>query len=257
MFHRKKLMMGVSGFLIFLVGLIYFLFPSNKKTIRLERGAIVEAVYSLGTVKPIQEYSLKFGVAASIRELFIEEGETVNKNQALLSNDSGIVFRAPFSGTITNLTLSKNEIVMPGVPLLKLIDMKNAYIQVSLDQESALLVRANQKVQLSFESIRGHVYQGYVERIYPSQGQFIVRIQVKSLPEGILPEMTTDVAIEVAKKENVILVPLIAIDKGKVIRIRNGKKQKVDVKLGAINSEYAELIDGDLLENDEVFINKS
>ena len=58
-------MMGVSGFLIFLVGLIYFLFPSNKKTIRLERGAIVEAVYSLGTVKPIQEYSLKFGVAAS------------------------------------------------------------------------------------------------------------------------------------------------------------------------------------------------
>jgi multidrug efflux pump subunit AcrA (membrane-fusion protein) len=252
---RKYLSIGIASFLFFII--LFFIFkPSNKETLSIDRGSIVEAVYALGTVKPEQVYSLKFGIAASIRDLYIDEGQSVGKGDPLLSNDSGIIFRAPFSGTITNLTLSKNEIAMPGSPILELIDMKNAYIQVSLDQESALRIKAKQIVQLSFESIRGHVYHGEVERIYPSHGQFLVRIKSPKLPEGILPEMTADVAIEVSKKDNVILVPLVAADKGKVLRVRNGKKEKIEIRLGAINSEFGELIDGDLRENDEVFVNR-
>lgn len=251
---KKYIAIGI-GFIIFAILLFLVLKPSNKEILIIKKGSIVEAVYALGTVKPEQVYLLKFGIAASIRNLFIEEGQSVAKGDPLLSIDSGLVFKAPFSGTITNLTLSKNEIAMPGTPILELIDMRNAYILVSLDQESALRVKAKQTVQLSFESIRGHVYNGEVERIYPSHGQFIVRIKTPKLPEGILAQMTTDVAIEVSKKENVILVPLVAADKGKIIRIRNGKKEKIDIKLGAINSEFGELIEGDLKENDEVFVN--
>ncbi|BDA80945.1 hypothetical protein LPTSP3_g38750 (plasmid) [Leptospira kobayashii] len=250
--QKKKYFALGFGIVLILCLLGYSLIPFNKKTIHINRGSIVEAVYALGTVKPGQVYSLKFGIAASVRELFIEEGQTVNQGAPLLSNDSGIIFKAPFSGTITNLNLSKNEIVMPGIPILDLINMQKSYISVSLDQESALRVKPKQKVQLSFESLRGHVYKGEVERIYPSHGQFLVRIIAPELPEGILAEMTTDVAIEVSKKENVILVPLISVDKGKVIRIRNGKQEKIEIKLGAINSEFGELIVGDLSEADEV-----
>lgn len=253
----NKKYLGLGGGLVLLLLVILLIFKqSNKESLTIARGSIVEAVYALGTVKPLQSYSLKFGISASIKDLFIEEGQFVTKGDPLLSNDSGIVFKAPFSGIITNLTLSKNEIAMPGVPILELIDMKSAFIQVSLDQESALRVKANQKAQLSFESIRGHVYEGNVERVYPSHGQFIVRINSPKLPEGILAEMTTDVAIEVSRKENVILVPLIAADKGKIIRIRDGKKSKIEIKLGAINSEFGELVEGDLVENDEVFVNR-
>jgi macrolide-specific efflux system membrane fusion protein len=256
MSQKNKLIgIGVAS-LLFLIGSLYFLFSSNKEKLEIKRGSIVEAVYALGTVKPEQVYSLKFGISAAIRELYVEEGQPVNKGDALVSNDSGVVFRAPFSGTITNLNFSKSEIAMPGVPVFELIDMKNAYIQVSLDQESALRVKAKQKVQLSFESIRGHIYTGEVERIYPSQGQFLVRINTPKLPEGVLPEMTTDVAIEVSKKENVILIPLIAADRGKVTRIRKGKKEKIEIRLGAINSEFGELVEGDLIESDEVSVNK-
>ncbi len=252
---NKYLGYGVGGILLFLVLFLIFR-QSNKETLTITRGSIVEAVYALGTVKPGQIYSLKFGISAAIKDLYIEEGQSVTKGEALLSNDSSVVFKAPFSGIITNLTLSKNEIAMPGVPILVLIDMKSPFIQVSLDQESALRVKTKQKVQLSFESVRGHIYSGEVARVYPSHGQFLVRIESPELPEGILAEMTTDVAIEVSKKENVILVPLAAVDKGKVIRIRTGKKEKINIKLGAINSEFGELLDGDLVENDEVYVNK-
>ncbi|MCZ8158169.1 MAG: HlyD family efflux transporter periplasmic adaptor subunit [Leptospira sp.] len=254
---QKQKWIGIGlGAVCLLVGLVYWLIPSNKESILIKKGPLVEAVYALGSVQPENIYSLKLGISASIRELYIEEGQSVAKGAPLIRVDSGLIFKAPFAGTIANLTLSKDEIAMPGVPILELIDMRNLYVQVSLDQESALRVRPKQKVQLSFESIRGHNYVGEVERIYPSQGQFLVKIITPNLPEGILPAMTTDVAIEVSKRENVVLVPLVGVDKGKVIRIRNGKRQKIEIKLGAINSEFGELLSGDLQDGDEVFVNQ-
>ncbi|MBM9545582.1 efflux RND transporter periplasmic adaptor subunit [Leptospira sp. 201903074] len=252
---RKKLYIVGSVLVIVLIVTSYF-FIRNSQSNRLgiERGSLVEAVYALGTVKPVDSFSLKFGIAASVREIFVEEGQTVTKGQALLVNDSGITFRSPFNGTLTKLNVAKNEIAMPGIPILEIQNLKEVYISVSLDQESALRVKPEQVVQLSFESIRGNVYKGKVERIYPSDGQFLVRIEPQELPQGILPDMTTDVAIEVSSKENVILVPLVAVDRGKLTRFRNGKRDKIEIRIGAINSEYGELIQGDLKEGDEVLV---
>lgn len=252
---RKKQYIVGSIFVIILILTAYF-FIRNSQSDRLSivRGSLVEAVYALGTVKPVESLSLKFGIAASIREIFVEEGQSVTKGQALLTNDSGITFRSPFNGTITKLNVSKNETAMPGLPLLEIQNLKEVYISVSLDQESALRVKPGQIVQLSFESIRGNVYKGSVERIYPSNGQFLVRIDANELPHGILPDMTTDVAIEVSSKENVILVPLVAMDRGKIIRFRDGKREKLEIRIGAINSEFGELLQGDLKEGDEVLV---
>lgn len=252
---RKKLYIIGSVFVIVLtITTFWLLRNSQSNRMGVERGSLVEAVYALGTVKPVESYSLKFGIAASVREIFVEEGQSVTKGQALLVNDSGITFRSPFNGTLTKLNVAKNETAMPGLPLLEIQNLKEVYISVSLDQESALRVKPGQQAQLSFESIRGNVYKGKVERIYPSNGQFLVRIEPHELPQGILPDMTTDVAIEVSSKENVILVPLVAVDRGKLIRFRNGKRDKIEIRIGAINSEYGELIQGDLKEGDEVLV---
>ncbi|EOQ98571.1 HlyD family secretion protein [Leptospira wolbachii serovar Codice str. CDC] len=240
--------------MVLIITSFWFLRNSQSNRLGVERGSLVEAVYALGTVKPVDSFSLKFGIAASVREIFVEEGQAVTKGQPLLVNDSGITFRSPFNGTLTKLNVAKNETAMPGLPLLEIQNLKEVYISVSLDQESALRVKSGQQAQLSFESIRGNVYKGKVERIYPSNGQFLVRIEPDELPQGILPDMTTDVAIEVSSKENVILVPLVAVDRGKLTRFRNGKRDKIEIRIGAINSEYGELIQGDLKEGDEVLV---
>ncbi|EMJ88484.1 efflux RND transporter periplasmic adaptor subunit [Leptospira meyeri] len=252
---RKKLsIVGFIFVMVLIVTIYLFLRNSQSNRLKIERGSLVEAVYALGTVKPVESFSLKFGIAASVREIFVEEGQMVTKGQALLTNDSGITFRSPFTGTLTKLNVAKNETAMPGLPLLEIQNLKEVYISVSLDQESALRVKPGQAVQLSFESIRGNVYKGKVERIYPSNGQFLVRIEPHELPQGILPDMTTDVAIEVSSKENVVLVPLVAVDRGKIYRFRDGKRDRIEIRIGAINSEFGELIQGDLTEGDEVLV---
>ncbi|XDD42015.1 efflux RND transporter periplasmic adaptor subunit [Leptospira sp. WS60.C2] len=253
---NRKLLYGISAsFVIILVFIFVYFFRSSKSDrLNIQKGSLVEAVYALGTVKPVDSFILKFGIAASIREIFIEEGQSVNKGDALLINDSGITFRSPFSGTVTKLNVAKNETAMPGIPILEIQNLKEVYISVSLDQESALRVKPGQHAQLSFESIRGNVYKGEVERIYPSNGQFLVRIEPRELPQGILPDMTTDVAIEVSSKDNVILVPLVAVERGKLTRYRDGKREKIEIRIGAINAEFGELIHGDLREGDQVLV---
>lgn len=253
---NRKLLYGISAsFVIILVFIFVYFFRSSKSDrLNIQKGSLVEAVYALGTVKPVDSFILKFGIAASIREIFIEEGQSVNKGDALLINDSGITFRSPFSGTVTKLNVAKNETAMPGIPILEIQNLKEVYISVSLDQESALRVKPGQHAQLSFESIRGNVYKGEVERIYPSNGQFLVRIEPRELPQGILPDMTTDVAIEVSSKDNVILVPLVAVERGKLTRYRDGKREKIEIRIGAINAEFGELIQGDLREGDQVLV---
>ncbi|TGL67467.1 efflux RND transporter periplasmic adaptor subunit [Leptospira jelokensis] len=252
---RKKIYGSIASIVIILILIFVFLFRGSKSDrLTVKKGSLVEAVYALGTVKPIDSFVLKFGIAASVRDIFVEEGQSVKKGEPLLVNDSGITFRSPITGTITKLSIAKNETAMPGLPVLEIQNLKEVYVSVSLDQESALRVKPGQHAQLSFESIRGNIYKGEVERIYPSNGQFLVRISPNELPQGILPDMTTDVAIEVSSKDNVILVPLVAVERGKVTRYRSGKREKIEIRIGAINSEFGELIQGDLLEGDEVLV---
>lgn len=253
--NRKKLYGFVSFIVIILILILVIVFRGSKSNLLvIKKGSLVEAVYALGTVKPVDSFILKFGIAASVREIYVEEGQSVKKGDPLLVNDSGITFRSPFTGTVTKLSIAKNETAMPGLPILEIQNLKEVYISVSLDQESALRVKPGQHAQLSFESIRGNVYKGEVERIYPSNGQFLVRIGPHELPQGILPDMTTDVAIEVSSKDNVILVPLVSVERGKLTRYRNGKREKIEIRIGAINSEFGELIQGDLIEGDEVLV---
>lgn len=245
---------GVGVTLFVILFILYSFFRTKANEVKISKGNLVEAVYALGTVRAAEHFDLKFGIASSVKELYIEEGAEVKKGDALLTNDSGILFRSPIHGTITKLNVSKNETIMPGLIVLTVQSLDKVFILVSLDQESALRIKPGQKVELSFESIRGNVYGGKVERIYPSAGQFLVKIFPEDLPDGILPDMTTDVAIQVSEKRDVVLVPLVAVDRGKVQRIRNNKREKIDVRIGAINSEYGELIKGDLLEGDTVLI---
>lgn len=90
-------------------------------------------------------------------------------------------------------------------------------------------MKPGQKASLIFEEMRSNRISGVVKTIYPDEGQFFVKILVTDLPPSILPGITADVAIEVGSKENALLVPTKAILAGQVVRVRQGKRQKVAV----------------------------
>jgi multidrug efflux pump subunit AcrA (membrane-fusion protein) len=248
-FRYRRYLPVVVGLLIVITASVFFFRPAGEM-VSPRRGAITEAVYALGTVKSDRVFKIKAAIPMAVKTVAVTEGDYVRQGQTLLISDSGTVFRAPFDGTVTSLSVNPGEIVVTGMQLLVLQDLTRLHVQYSLDQESALRVRPGQKVQLSFESIRGQRFAGVVERIYPNEGQFIVRVTVDGLPDGVLPDMTADTAIEVERKENVLMIPLAAVKNGGVYSKRDGRMKRIPVKLGVINGEWGELIEGDIVETD-------
>lgn len=256
--HWKKKRVWVTALVTGVVLLISFIPVWLARQVWVEvsprRGPITEAVYALGTVKPNNVYQLKLGVTGVIDRLYIEEGQSARANQALVRMDSGVTFRAPFAGTVTGLYFNANEVVPLGANILTLVDTGDSFIRVSLDQESALRVRPGQKAELSFESIRGKKVTGEVTSIYPASGAFQVKIGSDNIPPEVLPEMTADVAIEVARREDALLIPVRASRQGMVWLRRAGKKQKVKAAIGAINGEWAEVLDNSIRPEDLVLV---
>jgi len=254
--HGKRGVLLVGGIPLLLLGMLLIFWIRREPGVRAKpkQGPIVEAVYALGTVKADTTYTLKVGIQSSVARVHVTEGDVVARGAALLTTDSA-TFESPISGTVTRVAVQRGETIMPGAPVVTVIDLSKKYVQLSMDQESALLVRAGQPVELSFESIRGQKITGKVDRLYPSEGQFLVRVRVDKMPPEILPDMSADVAIETARRENVIQIPVAAVKRGQVTVYRGGKqKERVQVKIGAINAEWAEVLDNSIHMEDEVLV---
>jgi membrane fusion protein, macrolide-specific efflux system len=227
---------------------------SNGETTTPRRGPILEAIYALGVVKASQVYTLKLGVAAFVAEIPVSEGDLVRKGDVIARTDS-TVFRSPLSGVVTQVSDVTGGTVMPGLALLTITDVSGKYLLLSLEQESVLRVKRGLKAEISFESLRGEKLHGTVTRIYPSDNQFFVRIDVDHFPDNVLPDMTADVAIEVERRENALLIPATAVRKGMVRRRRDGRVEETPVRVGVADGEWAEILEG-LDPDDEVLLPK-
>lgn len=216
----------------------------------LKKTTIVRTVYGLGTVKAEREYELKIGIAANVRRFFVREGDPVKAGDKLVEFDQVPTMRSPISGVVSAVSFEEGEAVFPQNPVLKVIDLTRRYITVSLDEKAAVLVKKSQKVRIAFEGIPGKYFAGSVVSVYPSEGQFFVKVDSKELPVEILPGMSADLAIEAGIKENVFVAPIRSVKDRKVTIIRGGKKMQIPVQLGLTQGEQVEIVAGELAEGD-------
>jgi len=222
----------------------------------LKKGAIVDAVYGIGTVTATKSYSIKPGVIATITDLYVKEGDSVRKGQKLARLDQ-VGYRAPFDGVVNFLPFKVGENVFAQLPVAVVTDLSNRYLVVSLEQQGALRVRIGQRAKLSFDSIRSKSYDGVVQSVYSYNSNFLARIDVSSLPKEILPDMTADVAIIIRELSDVLLIPVAALENDSVwVKRPHRIPTQVQIKLGVVDGAMAEVRSGDLKENDQVLIRK-
>lgn len=242
--NKKKwiLFIGAAGIAVLLAWFFQYNRTSSQVWMPLKKGPIVEAIYALGTVTSEREFRFKPGVSGTLVKSFVKEGDWVEKGAALIQLSEQPIIRASFSGTVTDLPFKEGENVFPQISVLTLIDSKNLYLSMTIEQSAALLVRKGQKATLLFESQRNDRFEGIVTATIPKEGQFVVHLSVEKLPEGILPGMTADVSITVGSRDQAVLIPLKAIQGFTAKFKENGKIDKKVIKLGIVDGEQAELL---------------
>lgn len=216
----------------------------------LKKTEMVRTVYGLGTVQAEKIYHLRIGIAANIVKLYVREGDVVSKGARLVEFDQVPVMTAPFTGTVTAVAFKEGEAAFPGNSILTVTDLSRKYITASLDEKAAVLIKQKQKTRIAFDGLPGKTYTGSVSSVYPSDGQFIVKVESADLPAEILPGMSADLAIETGTKAGVFVAPIRAVREGKITLLRNGKKLIIPVQLGLTQGEVVEIISTELAEGD-------
>ncbi len=237
-----------------LLTFLIFLAACQKQVIHPKRGEIVEAVYGLGTVESEDVYQAKAGVLSSIKEFYVKEGQDVLKDQKLFLVDQGVAIRAPFAGRVTSIPVHIQETIFPQSLILNLVNLEKLYLSVSLEQQAAMKIKKGIKAEISFEFFRNKKIIGTLDTFYPKNSDFIAKVKIDDLPQGVLPGMTADVAFEIDRKKDALLVPTRAIVNGFLTYKHEGKKERVKVKIGLMDMEMAEILEPSLSVEDEILL---
>jgi macrolide-specific efflux system membrane fusion protein len=222
-----------------------------------QHGEITEAVYGLGKVKANHRFEVKLGVISTVKKVYVREGDFVQKGSKLIEFDTNALFRAPFDGTVTLISAFEGETATPQSVILRMENLKDRYIEISLEQQGALRIKRGMPAKVSFESLRGKVLQGKVVALFPKDDEFLAHVEAQDLEESVLPGMTADVSIEIGKIQNALLIPVKALSNGTVLIRRNGSKQKVKVEVGHVDGLSAEIKGDSLRPDDEVLFIKA
>jgi membrane fusion protein, macrolide-specific efflux system len=256
---RRKLVWGILIILILIAGSItgvrYFR-ARDVEIVPVKRGDIVEAVYGLGTVKTPHQYEVRLSVPTQVEEVYVREGDRVKKGSPLIRFDPSPFFRTPMDGVVTLLDAHEAETVVPQKTIVRVENLADRYIEVAFEQQGILRVQTGQKAIAIFESIRGEKFEGRVTAVFSRNQEFLANIEVKGLKENVLPGMTADVAIEVSHHTNALLIPLTALFDGQVLKAGSKGRQKVPVKVGAIDGAWAEVLEGNITEGDSVVVRR-
>jgi HlyD family secretion protein len=178
---------------------------------------------------------------------------------------------APMDGVITTLSIQKGTIISSSVSVvggtagMVLSDLSHIFILADVDESEIGAVKKDQDVDIKADSYPGVHFSGKVFRIAP-QGvntsnvvTFEVKIEVTSKNKNLLlPQMTADVNIIQQRKQDVLQVPISAVqrkDKKQVVTIQNadGTTKEQEVALGITDGADYEVLSG-LNEGDNVVL---
>jgi len=241
--------------LIIPVALIIFWKRPTQEIVHPKIGKITESVYAISTVKSEWNYSLRLGVISTVAEYYVKEGQLVKKGDKLLRiEENGTVFRAPHEGIVTYRPFGIRETISPQIPIMKIVDLKNVYLEASIEQQGALKVSKGMNVVISFEDFRSKLFKGSVRSVLPRDEDFLIQVDSQELPANILPGMSADLSIEIGTKEKAVLIPTKAISNGFIVLLKDKKKEKVKVEIGISDSANTEIVSPVLTENDSILL---
>ena len=172
---------------------------------------------------------------------------------------------APFDGVITNAKPLPGDQVTSSKTAFRIDDLSEMYIDVNISEIDIQQIKVGQPVTITFDALKGKTYQGEVSQVAlvssdsSSDVSFPVVIKLLNPDSEVRSGMTAEVKIVVAQKDNVLMVPLqaVQVENGKqsVYVMQGGMATPVAVELGFSSDAYSELVNGDLKQGDEIVLN--
>lgn len=126
------------------------------------------------------------------------------------TNQARAAVRAPFAGVIVDLQVERGEVVAPGAPIARLIQLTPALVSVAVTDRDVPALRVGAPARVSSSGFAGEV-DGTIKRIQPAADldtrSFTVEVEVPNADKRLLPGMIARVTFSSSRTEKLMLMP--------------------------------------------------
>lgn len=176
--------------------------------------------------------------------------------------------RAPFAGTVADVSTEVGEYITPSPPglpippVIDLLDPDSMYVSAPIDEVDSERVSIGQEVKVTVDSRPDTTFAGSVVRVAPyvldvlEQNRTVeveVELDNAETMDGVLPGTSTDVEIILDRREDVLRIPASAVaEGGSVLVLSGGVLEARTIEAGLRNWRYVEVLSG--LQEGEVVV---
>lgn len=178
--------------------------------------------------------------------------ETTLAQKKLQKEKMSIV--APLDGTITELDAANFDLVGGGQVLARIIS-KERLVQAQISEENFAGIRPGLTANVQFLGYGARLFQAKVDRVLPSADprtkRYIAFLEVEIPQEQLMPDLTGEASITLAKEDNVLLAPSRGFVGHQLFVVKEGRARltKVVVGMAGLGSTKVEsgVSEGDLV----------
>jgi len=159
---------------------------------------------------------------------------------------------SPISGVVKEKAASRGEYLQPGKPIVTIVQVDPLRLRADIPEYAAASARTGQTMTLTVESFPGRSFTGRVVRIGPSLNEqtraLTVEAEVRNPGNLLRPGMFAKSNLVTANGALALMAPRRAVQViaglNKIFVIDNGRASERIVKLGAVDGDLIEIVDG-------------
>jgi HlyD family secretion protein len=160
---------------------------------------------------------------------------------------------APSDGVLIGRDVEPGDVVQPGKALMVLSPAGETQLVVQIDEKNLGLLALGQSAQASADAYPSRRFGAELVYINPGvdaqSGSVEVKLRVPSPPAYLLQDMTVSVDIEVARRQQAVLLPADAVHDDPahgawVLRVDEGRAHRQAVQLGVRSGGVVEVLQG-------------
>ncbi|MDQ3206126.1 MAG: efflux RND transporter periplasmic adaptor subunit [Pseudomonadota bacterium] len=159
--------------------------------------------------------------------------------------------KAPISGVIASRSIKPGNFVQINTPIFRIVDTSQLEAVLNVPERELATLTAGLPVELTVDALPGRTFAGTVDRIAPVVDSGSGTFRVITTFEGgdlLQPGMFGRISIAYDQRPDALVVPRVALLEGEgdaaVFAVRDGKVNRVPVKLGYIDGQWAEIREG-------------
>ncbi len=209
-----------------------------------------------GDVVPHDTKSIIPTTSGEVKELLIEEGDVVKKDQVVARIDqskAGMRYqpteiKSPIDGTVSAVNTQLGAQAAIGQPIGTVISTDNLEIKFDVAERLLYAAKLGGKVDVSFDAFPGQVFRATIVKLGATLNTSTrtreVTIKLDADDGQVISGMYARVNVLLDEADDAILVPSNAISGDAVFIVRDGIAHKVTVKTGIEADGKVQILEG-------------